>query len=220
MSLQPDIDELMQRLDEFLMSDQAPPECMMLSDLDGFLTGIAIGPALILPSKWLPVIWGGEEPVFDSLVEAQAIHTAIMCRYNQILAEVEQGAPNPIFWQSKDGDVIVGDWTEGFMQAVNIDPTAWEKLFKAEHMTPYFLPILAFCCDDDGEPLVALPADVEDQITEIADQAIEMCISEIAAFWRNKKTAQNENAGPKVGRNDPCPCGSGRKFKKCCGANN
>jgi SEC-C motif-containing protein len=23
--------------------------------------------------------------------------------------------------------------------------------------------------------------------------------------------------GPKVGRNDPCPCGSGRKFKKCCG---
>jgi len=25
-------------------------------------------------------------------------------------------------------------------------------------------------------------------------------------------------AAPKVGRNDPCPCGSGRKFKKCCGA--
>jgi uncharacterized protein YecA (UPF0149 family) len=23
---------------------------------------------------------------------------------------------------------------------------------------------------------------------------------------------------PHVGRNDPCPCGSGRKFKKCCGA--
>lgn len=24
-------------------------------------------------------------------------------------------------------------------------------------------------------------------------------------------------AAPKVGRNDPCPCGSGKKFKKCCG---
>ncbi|WP_035599403.1 SEC-C metal-binding domain-containing protein, partial [Halomonas salina] len=23
--------------------------------------------------------------------------------------------------------------------------------------------------------------------------------------------------GPKVGRNDPCPCGSGKKFKQCCG---
>jgi preprotein translocase subunit SecA len=25
--------------------------------------------------------------------------------------------------------------------------------------------------------------------------------------------------GPKVGRNEPCPCGSGKKFKKCCGQN-
>ena len=24
---------------------------------------------------------------------------------------------------------------------------------------------------------------------------------------------------PKVGRNDPCPCGSGKKYKKCCGSN-
>jgi SEC-C motif-containing protein len=29
---------------------------------------------------------------------------------------------------------------------------------------------------------------------------------------------QIRRAGPKVGRNDPCPCGSGRKYKKCCGA--
>ncbi len=26
------------------------------------------------------------------------------------------------------------------------------------------------------------------------------------------------NAGPRVGRNDPCPCGSGKKYKKCHGA--
>ena len=25
------------------------------------------------------------------------------------------------------------------------------------------------------------------------------------------------NKAPKVGRNDPCPCGSGKKYKKCCG---
>ena len=24
--------------------------------------------------------------------------------------------------------------------------------------------------------------------------------------------------GPRIGRNDPCPCGSGKKYKKCCGA--
>jgi SEC-C motif-containing protein len=32
------------------------------------------------------------------------------------------------------------------------------------------------------------------------------------------KPEQFRRPGPKVGRNDPCPCGSGRKFKKCCGA--
>ncbi len=31
-----------------------------------------------------------------------------------------------------------------------------------------------------------------------------------------KTVVRNE---PKIGRNDPCTCGSGRKFKKCCGAN-
>lgn len=38
---------------------------------------------------------------------------------------------------------------------------------------------------------------------------------EIQVNWRETKTIVNEN---KVGRNDPCPCGSGKKYKKCCGA--
>ncbi len=33
----------------------------------------------------------------------------------------------------------------------------------------------------------------------------------------NKEPIRNE--GPKVGRNDPCPCGSGKKYKNCCGKN-
>ncbi len=31
------------------------------------------------------------------------------------------------------------------------------------------------------------------------------------------RQAQSVRQGPKVGRNDPCPCGSGKKYKKCCG---
>jgi yecA family protein len=52
-------------LDHFLMSDAAPDNGMALSDLDGFLTGILVGPDLIMPSEWLPHVWGGEEPVFE-----------------------------------------------------------------------------------------------------------------------------------------------------------
>jgi preprotein translocase subunit SecA len=34
---------------------------------------------------------------------------------------------------------------------------------------------------------------------------------------RKTKTVKKEKADIKVGRNDPCPCGSGKKYKKCCG---
>jgi uncharacterized protein len=44
-------------LDKWLSSDGSPPNSMMLSDLDGFLTAVAIGPDLIMPSEWLPVVW-------------------------------------------------------------------------------------------------------------------------------------------------------------------
>ena len=37
---------------------------------------------------------------------------------------------------------------------------------------------------------------------------------EIATAYKKSKTVVNE---PKVGRNDACPCGSGKKYKKCCG---
>ena len=34
-----------------------------------------------------------------------------------------------------------------------------------------------------------------------------------------QKKARTIVKGEKIGRNDPCPCGSGKKYKKCCGAN-
>ena len=50
-----------------------------------FLAGIGIGPELIMPSEWVPVIWGGGEPEFASMEEAQRVLGAIMGRYNEIL---------------------------------------------------------------------------------------------------------------------------------------
>ena len=37
------------------------------------------------------------------------------------------------------------------------------------------------------------------------------------ALYREAKKANTIVKGPKIGRNDPCPCGSGKKYKKCCG---
>lgn len=37
-------------------------------------------------------------------------------------------------------------------------------------------------------------------------------------YWKQKKSGTIVK-GKKIGRNDPCPCGSGKKYKRCCGAN-
>ena len=38
-------------------------------------------------------------------------------------------------------------------------------------------------------------------------------------LYREEKSSHTVVKPAKVGRNDPCPCGSGKKYKKCCGAN-
>ncbi len=38
-------------------------------------------------------------------------------------------------------------------------------------------------------------------------------------LYKKEKSSHTIVKAPKVGRNDPCPCGSGKKYKKCCGAN-
>jgi hypothetical protein len=97
-------------LDKWLSSDGSPPNSMMLSDLDGFLTAVAIGPDLIMPSEWLPVVWGGGAPEFKSQRQAQRIMETMLGRYNEILhtLDTDPDAPEPIFPVRDDGTVIVG----------------------------------------------------------------------------------------------------------------
>src|ERR1700733_11985354 len=87
-------------LDDYLMSDHAPDDSMGLSDLDGFLTGIVVGPEFIPPSEWLPVVWGGEEPEFATDEEMRAVLDTIMSRYIEIIAGFNSDPIDfdPIFW--------------------------------------------------------------------------------------------------------------------------
>ena len=43
------------------------------------------------------------------------------------------------------------------------------------------------------------------------------CESELKKLYKEQKESTTIRKGKKIGRNDPCPCGSGKKYKKCCG---
>jgi len=214
---------------KFLSSDRAPTGSMRLSDLDGFLTGIAVGPELILPSEWLPAVWGGEAPEFADEEEAEAILGSVMGRYNEIIRRLAAAELDPIYWEDGDGSAIPLDWAEGFLQAIILRADAWEPLFRAPEGV-LLLPILGLCGDENGESLLGLPPEEEDRLIDDAVEFIPACVAEIDAYWRGRGSRQTSmprlpgrpHAEPlhqpaKTGRNEPCPCGSGKKFKKCCG---
>lgn len=187
----------------------------MLSELDGFLTGLAAGPELVMPAEWLPHVWGGREPNFRDELEAQKILGAIMHRYNDIERRLESRALEPILLETEAGEVLASDWANGFLLAVSLRYAAWDKLTSSETDGHLLTPLLALSADEDGQPLADLPADLQEELVANAGEFLPQTVLEIHAFWRR---AGSGRPGAKTGRNEACPCGSGRKYKKCCGA--
>src|SRR5215203_4456158 len=176
-------------IDLFLASDASPEGCMQISDLDGFLTGIAIGPELVLPSEWLPEVWGGEEPVFADEEQARSVIGAVMGRYNEVLRELD-GDPEgyaPIYWEGPDGEDIAGDWAEGFVDAIRLRPEAWRPLLEDREALVLLMPILALCGDDEGGLPLGLDPEAEAELVAEAPGLIPACVAGIAAFWKERR---------------------------------
>ena len=174
-------------LDAFLLSDRAPEDSMGLSDLDGFLTSIIVGPELIQPSEWMSVIWGGDEPAFDDVGEARTVIGAIMGRYNTIIANLDDVAErfDPVFLEGAGGRVIVSDWAAGFLDAIQLRLPAWDPLITHPEERSLVIPIFLLGAVDDGRfrdqrPLS--PGELE-KLMETGPELITACVIGIRAFW-------------------------------------
>jgi uncharacterized protein len=177
-----DLDALAQYLD----SDLSPDDCMGLSDLDGFLTGIVIGPELILPSEWLPVIWGNEEPEFVSDAHMQTMISLIMGRYNEIVTGFNSDPERfePIFWKRPTGEAFVMDWAAGFLDAVELRRAAWEPLFSHRKAKLLIEPLVIL--GDDGEHDDERdPSDRWKEFYASRPDVIPNCVLGIYNFWKD-----------------------------------
>jgi uncharacterized protein len=222
-------DEELDELDDFLL-DLDAEEAMTLDMLDGFLHALAIGPETVMPSRWLPRVWGLEDggllpPVADMEV-ANHLLGLVMRHFNSIVLGFEQHPPevSPMWTTTRYDTGEFEDaemWAYGFTEAVQLSPAAWQALFKHPDGQRWYRPIHLLGADDavyDEEALTRTP----EQREALARQ-IEASLREIHAFWVPLRQAVTERRSAqamstKVGRNEPCPCGSGKKFKKCCGA--
>ncbi len=209
-------------------------EAMLLDELDGFIAGLLVCPEMIPPGEWLPVVWGWTETetgsAFGTIDHLNKVLTLVMAHYNDVAKRLfekpESYAPRFAI-DDRNGDVLWELWIEGFEKALKLRPAAWRPLLDADMETAKAMSGLLTLAD---------VARRDARFSKLEYDALEATAHDlIGPFvlalneWRveNYDPAKGISVSPptqnssfgKVGRNDPCPCGSGKKYKKCCAAN-
>jgi len=208
-------DAELDELGDFLSADDAPETRLPLVACEGFLMGVISSPDLIPPSQWLPIVLGSaDEPAFQDLGQAKRITSLLMRWYNGLLHELHDDL---------DGlDLRIGDrtgaisalaavvWANGYFEAMRLQVDRWsvmEREPEGEFLEPIFT--LLGCTEK--------PKNRKRKATSAA-RKLAASVEEIYEYWLEQRSLPRRRAEPKIGRNDACSCGSGRKYKRCCGA--
>ncbi len=222
--------EELTELEQFLASARLEETSLEVFALDGFFAALALGPNLIRPSQWVPWIWdqydGEISPEFENLEEANRVMSLVMRLYNSTVRQLrlDPASFEPVY---PEGDLDgAATWCEGFLRGTRFDREEWAALMQAEPawLTPFFL-----LSSDLGLDLVREQEAAEPWLGRIVPS-----LTSIHGHWVERRRARPEGPTeepipsgvgrlraadpPRAGRNEPCPCGSGKKFKKCCGA--
>ena len=215
---------LLDRIDDDADTEGQDEGILDISELDGFLTAVVSGPVTVLPTQWIPRVWGDFEPAWEREQDVQKVMTLLMRHMNAIAVMlVEQPEDfEPIFLERNyEGKTytIVDEWCEGYMRGVAMAADQWE--LDTEEMGELLAPIVAFQAQH-----VSQTHDLyNDEEVRVLQDAIPSSIRRIHSYWQSKRTPSGSQVPsapttivgtPKVGRNDACPCGSGKKYKKCC----
>jgi uncharacterized protein len=192
-------------------------------ELDGYLTGVIVAPqaAPISPSRWMANLWEDAEPVFDD-AQVGLVARALLDRHCALVLDIERGLERlrvdrichyrPMFMPSdgKPTHETVRRWAKGFWRAAALALDAWGALANDDKANFLLEPFVDFF-DPDDQGLIDIPDDaVLDESAAAIPRAI-LALHALATMY------SRSNPPPKTGRNDPCPCGSGEKFKRCCG---
>jgi len=190
---------------------------MVLERADGFLAGIAAGPVRMPPEEYLPHIWAQQDPaeVFDTPAHAELAGMLLEKRQAQLEQALDAGKPIDLWIVHELGSFAGALWAAGFFDAIQAREDEWQPLLRKRRMKDELLtPLLMLMPDLESDEPTELPASERRQLLDL----LPAIVTGVRTFWDSSGPPPQVRAVPKVGRNDPCPCGSGKKFKKCCGA--
>ena len=229
-------------LDDLLAGIPEPLEPLDAVMLDGFLAAVIVQPELIATERWLPHVfdagghrWGEAEPT----PEQQRVRELIARRHaamNRSLAEF--GGFDPLILEPDEADDstvaekpdapvldattrAILPWVAGFEFAASIFPAMYELDDDAVATT--LARLYRFLPAEGAEEEATAALLARERPLATLDAAIEEVVSCVGELYDLTAPLRYQvetvrRAAPKVGRNEPCPCGSGRKFKHCHGA--
>jgi uncharacterized protein len=224
-----DTSNFRQVIEDFLASPEAPADSPSLIEMDGYMTAVIIGPELIMPSEWMPDLWP-KQFGFKDAEEAQKITSALMEYYNGIIRHLEGPPENyrPLYLPEDPAQPATvehaAEWSQGFWNAITRHP-GWRPIIEDKDARRLLVPILAFAKTPDEKALIKNTRRQHEEMLEDAADKIAEFLLLIRQYWRDYNASRDELAldhpvrSQRVGRNDPCPCGSGKKYKRCCGSN-
>ena len=204
---------------------------MNLEQLDGFLAALICGPEIVRPSEYLPVICGNDMVLEDSFGAQSVLQdflSLIMRHWNVIADTLHSGDVFlPLLLEDDDGVTNANDWAIGFRRGMEFHKEQWAALLSDEQHGGLLVPIFALAHEHDPDPEMrpfkeAIGAEQREKLIVGAAAGVTGIYRYFEArrlFERQPldNVATFRRTAPKIGRNDPCPCGSGKKFKQCCG---
>ncbi len=227
---------MQKQLKEFLTSQERPDGTMNYNELCGFLFAITCSPELIKPSEWLPLVFNEQDPGYSDIEQAKEISEEIFALYNEINFQVQEGdvqLPADCRMTDNPSDNFtgpLGEWSAGFMNGHSWLIDLWdsytpdelgEELGTCIMIMSYFSdPKLAETYRKEATRKSTAKDELEKTVTDIFDKAM----NSYAHLGRSIYSVISEQSGnpnqphiqQKTGRNAPCPCGSGKKYKHCC----
>ena len=198
---------------------------MLLTELDGFLTGVLLCPDLIMPSEWLKIVWGSDDSgvaPFEDPLDVQWFADAVMARYNEIARDLSRGKPQPIFdIDERNGDVLWELWIDGFAEAMEMRPESWAALADGDDLNAAdalsrLSMLIAVARNESPLDSVQINALQDHAPADLIDGILRLHAARLSHAGAPSISPINGRAA-KVGRNEPCRCGSGKKSKRCCG---
>jgi len=151
---QPLTDAELDRLEEFFHGVNSD-EAMTLEQLDGFFCALICGPEVVLPSEYMPYIFGGELgqwPGFSTIEEAQDITTLLMRHWNNIAQTLLRGEVYPVLLGADESGMAQGnEWAIGFEQGIYLRQDGWKTLADDRKFNAALLPIISLA-DEAASP--------------------------------------------------------------------